>query len=261
MSAGDHRVSATTRSGVTTITLDSPHNRNALSRQLVRELHEALSAAAEDDAVRCVVLTHTGGTFCAGADLSEASEGTAGDPVRERSDELVDLLRSIVNHPKPVIARIDGHVRAGGMGLVGACDLVVASGSTSFALTEARLGLAASVISLTVLPRLQPRSAARYFLTGATFDSEEAARIGLVTRAVGTTDELTAAVDELTADLARCSPQGLRETKELITHELLAHLDEHRDRVADQSSRLFASPEAREGMAAFLERRPPEWAR
>lgn len=261
MSATDHRVQTRTEGGVATITLDSPHNRNALSRQLVRELHEALSAAAEEDAVRCVVLTHTGGTFCAGADLSEAAESGVGDPVRERSDELVDLLRGIVNHPKPVIGRVDGHVRAGGMGLIGACDLVVASGAASFALTESRLGLAASVISLTVLPRLEPRAASRYFLTGSTFEAEEAARIGLVTRAVGTTDELTAAVDELTADLARCSPQGLRETKALITHELLAHLDEHRDRVADQSSRLFASPEAREGMAAFLGRRPPEWAR
>lgn len=258
MSATDHRVLTRTEGGVATITLDSPHNRNALSRQLVRELHGALSAAAEDDAVRCVVLTHTGGTFCAGADLSE---GSTGDAARERSDELVELLRGIVSHPKPVIGRIDGHVRAGGMGLVGACDLVVASKAASFALTEARLGLAASVISLTVLPRLQPRSASRYFLTGSTFDVEEAARIGLVTSAVGTTDDLTTTVEELTADLSRCSPQGLRETKALITHDLLAHLDEHRDRVADQSTRLFASPEAREGMAAFLGRRPPEWAR
>lgn len=261
MSASEQRVRTHTEGGVATITLDSPHNRNALSNQLVRELHEALTAAAEDDAVRCVVLTHTGGTFCAGADLSEASASPAGDPVRERSDELVDLLRSIVAHPKPIIGRIDGHVRAGGMGLVGACDLVVASEAASFALTESRLGLAASVISLTVLPRLEPRSAAKYFLTGSTFDAEEAARIGLVTQAVGTTDELVAAVDGLTADLARCSPQGLRETKALVTHDLLAHVDEHRERVADQSSRLFASPEAREGMAAFLERRPPEWAR
>ncbi len=261
MSAADHRVTASTDGGVATIILDSPHNRNALSHQLVRELHEALTAAAEDDAVRCVVLTHTGGTFCAGADLSEAAANPAGDPVRERSDELVELLRDIVSHPKPVIGCIDGHVRAGGMGLVGACDLVLASGAATFALTEARLGLAASVISLTVLPRLEPRAAARYFLSGSTFEAEEAARIGLVTRAVGPTDELVAAVDELTADLARCSPQGLRETKALITHDLLTHVDEHRERVADQSSRLFASPEAREGMAAFLERRPPEWAR
>lgn len=261
MSATDHRVQTRTEDGVATITLDSPHNRNALSHQLVRELHEALTAAAEDDAVRCVVLTHTGGTFCAGADLSEGSSSAAGDPARERSDELVELLRGIVGHPKPVIGRIDGHVRAGGMGLVGACDLVVASEAASFALTEVRLGLAASVISLTVLPRLQPRAASRYFLTGSTFDVEEAVRIGLVTTAVASTDDLTGAVEALTADFARCSPQGLRETKALITHELLAHLDEHRDRVADQSSRLFASPEAREGMAAFLERRPPGWAR
>lgn len=254
------RVRTTSRAGALTITLDSPHNRNALSDQLVTELHAALTAAEEDESVRCIVLTHTGGTFCAGADLSEASEGAIGDPARARADQLVDLLRAIIASPKPVIGRIDGHVRAGGMGLVAACDLVVAGGSTTFALTESRLGLAASVISLALLPRTDPRAASRYFLTGETFDATEAARIGLATEAVGSPEELDAAVERITTDFARCSPQGLRETKELLTHELLARLDAERGRVADQSARLFASEEAREGMSAFLERRRPRWA-
>lgn len=253
------RVRTETASGVMTITLDSPHNRNALSDQLVRELHEGLTAAAADEDVRCVALTHTGNTFCAGADLSEARSNTADDPARARADQLVDLLRAIVALPKPVIGRIDGHVRAGGMGLVGACDIVLASDSSTWALTESRLGLAASVISLTVLPRIDPRAASRWFLTGSKFDVAEAARIGLVTQAVGGTDELDEAVVRVTGDFGACSPQGLRESKALVTHEVLDHIDTHRDRVADQSSRLFVSEEAREGMLAFKEKRAPRW--
>ena len=253
------RVQAATEAGVMTITLDSPHNRNALSDQLVEELHAAL-AAADEESVRSVVLTHTGSTFCAGADLKEASDAPVDDPARARADELVDLLRAIVALPKPVIGRIDGHVRAGGMGLVGACDIVLASDASTYALTEARLGLAASVISLTVLPRIEARAASRWFLTGSSFDVAEAERIGLVTRAVASVD-LDGAVAEVTDAFAKCSPQGLRETKALITHDLLAHLDNHRDRVADQSSRLFASEEAREGMLAFRDKRPPRWVR
>lgn len=254
------RVRTSTDSGVMTITLDSPHNRNALSDQLVGELLDGLAAAEADDDVRCVVLTHTGNTFCAGADLSEARSNTADDPARVRADQLVDLLRTIVALPKPVIGRIDGHVRAGGMGLVGACDIVLAGESSTWALTESRLGLAASVISLTVLPKIEPRAAARWFLTGARFDVAEAARIGLVTQAVGATDELDEAVARVTADFAKCSPQGLRESKTLVTHELLEHIDAHRDRVAAQSARLFVSEEAREGMLAFTEKRAPRWA-
>ncbi|MDT0203765.1 enoyl-CoA hydratase family protein [Nocardioides sp. AE5] len=254
------RVAVTTTDGVTTIALDSPHNRNALSNQLVTELHAALAAAAADDAVRSVVLTHTGNTFCAGADLSEATSSSSLDPARERADQLIDLLRAIVALPKPVIGRIDGNVRAGGMGLVGACDIVIASDSSSFALTESRLGLAASVISLTLLPRVHPRAAERYFLTGEKFDAATAVAMGLVSEAVGDTASLDASVATITGELGLCSPQGLRESKAVVTHDVLAYLDANRDRVAAQSSSLFASDDAREGMTAFLERRKPRWA-
>lgn len=250
------RIAVETIGGLARVALDSPHNRNALSDQLVRELLEAISVAEADPSVRAVVLTHTGGTFCAGADLTEAGSA-AGDPARARAEQMVDLLRAIVALGKPVIGRIDGHVRAGGMGLVGACDIVVAGPRSSFALTESRLGLAASVISLTVLPRLVDRAASRLFLTGETIDAAAAERAGLITRAV---DDVDAAVAELAAHFVGCSPQGLRESKLLTTHAVLAGIDAHRERVVEQSSRLFASPEAREGMTAFLERRPPRWA-
>jgi enoyl-CoA hydratase len=254
------RVAVEATGGVARIALDSPHNRNALSEQLVRELRDALVAAASDPDVRTVVLTHTGGTFCAGADLTEASSRPVGDPVRERADELIDLLEAIVSLGKPVVGRIDGHVRAGGMGLVAACDVVVAGPRSTFALTESRLGLAASVVSLTVLARLTNRAAAELFLTGDTFGAERAARIGLVSSAVPTSEEVDAGVAALVASFAACSPQGLRESKALVNHHLLASFAADRERLAEQSSRLFASEEAREGMAAFLERRTPRWS-
>ncbi len=190
--------------GIATITLDSPHNRNALSAQLVTELTERLGAAASDASVRAVVLTHTGTTFCAGADLSEARDGS----MSGTATTLLTLIRGLIDLPKPVLASIDGNVRAGGLGLIGACDIVVAGPRCTFALTEVRLGLAAAVISVALLPRLDERAAARYYLTGETFDSAEALRIGLVTVA---TEDTATAVAAITADLRKGSPQGLAE--------------------------------------------------
>jgi enoyl-CoA hydratase len=237
--------------GITTLTLDSPHNRNALSKNLVSALSSGLEQAADDPRVRAVVLTHTGNTFCAGADLREGS----GSPA-----DLVALLRMIVELPKPVVARVEGHVRAGGTGLLGACDISVAGPGSSFAFTEARIGVAPAVISMPLLPRLDARAAARYYLTGERFDAAEAARIGLVTLAaedggVG----VDALLEPVLDGLRRGSPQGLRESKRLVTAEVLRTFDRDTDSLAELSARLFASDEAREGMTAFLERREPEW--
>jgi enoyl-CoA hydratase len=239
--------------GIATVTLDSPRNRNALSRQLVNELTDRLRAAGAAGDVRAVVLTHTGTTFCAGADLAEASTG----PMTGTASGLLALLRLIVDLPCPVIASIDGNVRAGGVGLLGACDIVVAGPRSTFAITEARLGLAAAVISVAVLPRLDERSAARYYLTGATFDAAEAQRIGLVTIA---TDDVGGAVATLTADLLTASPQGLVESKLLANRSVREAIERHGDAMVELSARLFASEEAHEGMTAFLERRPPRWS-
>ena len=130
------------------LTLNSPHNRNALSTALVKQLHQGLRDAASDPAVRVVELGHTGGTFCAGADLSEAGGGDPFDMAATRAREMTALLRAIVESPLPVIAAINGHVRAGGFGLVGACDIAVAGPRSTFALTEARIGVAPAIISL-----------------------------------------------------------------------------------------------------------------
>jgi enoyl-CoA hydratase len=235
------------------IALDSPRNRNALSAALVGELSDALAEAAADDAVRAVELTHTGTTFCAGADLSEARQGG----MASGTQRVIAVMRSMLELPKPVVGSIDGHARAGGLGLIGACDIVLAGPTSTFAFTEVRLGLAPAMISLTTLPRMDPRAASRYFLTGETFDAATAARIGLVTEAVADIDEGTLAVLDA---LRSASPQGLRETKPLLTPVLLAGFDARAQELAELSARLFGTAEAAEGMAAFLERRPPAWA-
>ncbi|WP_189134563.1 enoyl-CoA hydratase family protein [Wenjunlia tyrosinilytica] len=239
--------------GIAALVLDSPHNRNALSTRLMDELRDALADCAEDPRVRAVVLTHTGVVFCAGADLSEATgDDPAAGPAR-----MVEMLRSIVELPKPVVARVDGHVRAGGLGLVGACDIAVAGPAASFAFTEARLGLAPAVISAPLLPRLDPRAAARYYLTAERFDAAEAARIGLVSEAA---DDPDAALTPILDGLRQAAPQGLAESKRLVTAEVLRAFDRDARSLAEQSARLFSSEQAQEGMRAFLERRPPVWA-
>ncbi|MFD8275268.1 enoyl-CoA hydratase family protein [Streptomyces flaveolus] len=232
--------------GVETLTLDSPHNRNALSAALVAELADALAKAGEDTGVRAVVLTHTGTTFSAGADLR--------DP--PGPDALVALLRQIVELPKPVIARVTGHVRAGGLGLLAACDVAVASSTSTYAFTEVRIGVAPAVISLTVLPRTDPRALARHYLTGERFDAAEAARTGLVTAAG---DDVDAVLAPVLDGVRRASPQGLAETKRLLTARVLEAFDRDAAALTALSARLFSSPQAREGMTAFLERRDPEW--
>jgi enoyl-CoA hydratase len=221
---------------VARLTLDSPGNRNALSTALVHQLHQGLTDATEEDGVRTVVLGHTGETFCAGADLAEVAGRNPGDVVVDRARELTFLLRRILELPMPVIAAIDGHVRAGGLGLVGACDIVVAGQASTFALTEARIGVAPSIISLTLLPKMTTRSAGRYFLTGEKFGAQEASEIGLVTIAA---EDVDAAVAALTAAMGKASPQGLAASKALTTAPILAAFDDRADELVEQSARLF----------------------
>ncbi|MGN9760879.1 enoyl-CoA hydratase family protein [Streptomyces sp. SD31] len=232
---------------VETLTLDSPHNRNALSAALVGELTDALTDCAKDADVRAIVLTHTGNTFCAGADLRDPPPPQA----------LVALLRQIVELPRPVVARVTGHVRAGGLGLLAACDITAASREATFAFTEVHIGVAPAVISLPLLPRTDPRALARYYLTGERFTAPEAARIGLLT-AEG--EDVDATLAPVLDGLRRASPHALAETKALLTAKVLETFDQDAAQLTALSARLFSSAQAREGMTAFLERRDPEWA-
>lgn len=247
-SAGDV-VHLTVADAVATITLDSPGNRNALSRRLVSDLTRQLDAAAADESVRVVVVRSQIPVFCSGVDLREAVEHGMADGARA----LVALQRKLLSLPVPVLVRLDGPVRAGGLGLVGAADVVVAAEDVTFALTEVRLGLAPAVISLSVLPRMTSRSAALTTLGGAQFDAAQAAEFGLVTRAVSA-DSVDATVGEFVAQFRLASRQGLRETKAVLNEPLLARIDELGEQVAVQSARLFASDEARTAMRDFLDR-------
>ncbi|UUU22994.1 enoyl-CoA hydratase family protein [Streptomyces sp. DSM 40750] len=232
--------------GVATLTLDSPANRNALSAALVAELRATLEQCGRDGTVRAIVLTHTGTTFCAGADLRDPPDPKA----------LVELLRQLLELRKPVVARVTGHVRAGGLGLLGACDIAAAGAEATFAFTEVRIGVAPAVISLTLRPRTDARALARYYLTGETFGSAEAARIGLLTAAGADVDDV---LEPVLDGLRRASPTALAETKHLLTTKVLENFDLDTGELTRLSSRLFASADAREGMTAFLERREPGW--
>lgn len=235
---------------VATVTLDSEHNRNALSRQLVTELADRLQRADADPAVRAILVRSAHRVFCSGADLSEAASGG----MEEGARAIVALQRQIATADKPVVVELAGPVRAGGLGIVGAADVVLAAESVTFALTEVRLALAPAAISVTLLERFTDRAAAELFLTGRTFDAAEAQAAGLVTRAVPDAD-LADAVRSVLDDLVQGYPQGLRETKRLLNHDLVARIDALGDDVAARSARLFGSEEAREAMTAFLQRR------
>ncbi|HEU5037583.1 MAG TPA: enoyl-CoA hydratase-related protein [Nocardioides sp.] len=240
----------TVSDAVATITLDSPHNRNALSRQLVTELFEGIERAAADDDVRVVLLAAEGRVFCSGADLAEAATGGMDEGARR----IVDLQRLIVTLDKPVVTRVLGAVRAGGIGIVAASDVVVAAEDATFALTEVKLGLAAAIISLTVHARMNPRAAALTTLGGEVFNGADAAAYGLVTRAVPA-DDLDAEVARVCASLASGAPQGLRESKRILNRELVERIDAHGAEMAELSAQLFASEEAKAAMTAFLTRK------
>ncbi len=169
-------VRTVTVAGVTTLTLDSPANRNALSTPLMSQLLDLLGDALTDPDVRAVVLSHTGPVFCSGADLKETAE--ARETGKVPAELLADVLAALWEFPKPVVARIAGPARAGGLGLIAAADIAVCTREATFAFTEVRLGVIPAVISATVLPRLTPRAAAELYLTGELFDGVRAAEVG-----------------------------------------------------------------------------------
>ena len=238
--------------GVATITLDSPQNRNALSSQLVEELAEALTRAKDDPGVRGVVLTGTGTTFCSGADLKNP-------PGTGRSLSLPEVLTTIWTYPKPFIIRLNGHVRAGGTGLVAAADIVVAPASATFAFSEVRIGVAPAIIAVVCAQRMSPRSLSRYTLTGEVFDAAAALSAGLVTIVVPD-DELDSALAGVLDGVRRAEPTALRTTKQLLNDLPALSLADGFALAQPISEALFSSPEAKEGISAFREKRVPSWA-
>jgi methylglutaconyl-CoA hydratase len=245
-------IQVTVSAGVATLTLDSPENRNALSRALRGQLRTALVDALADDAVRVIVLDHTGRVFCSGMDLSEAAGGASRD---QGVNEFPELLQLVWSSPKPVVAVLRGPARAGGVGLAAACDVVVAASSATFAFSEVRLGLVPAVISAVVLPRMTTHVAHRLMLSGEVFDAATAAAGGLVDLVAddGGVDAVLAG--QLTA-LAAGAPAALAETKRLLR---AAQPDLQFGDLLQLSARFFAGEEGQEGIASFREKRPARW--
>ena len=249
-------VRTATDAGVTTLTLDSPANRNALSTALMRQFLDLLGAALTDPDVRVVVLSHTGPVFCSGVDLKETAE--ARETGRVPAEMLADVLAALWEFPKPVIARIAGPARAGGLGLIAAADIAVCTREATFAFTEVRLGVIPAVISATVLPRLAPRAAAELYLTGEVFDGVRAAEVGLVTAAVPASG-LDGAVAGYCDALVRGGPLALAGAKELLRRTPAASVRTDLAELSERSAGFFKSAEGGEGVAAFREKRPAAW--
>jgi len=244
--------------GVATITLNRPDARNVLDGDVMGLMTEHFAAAEADDNVRVVVLTGSGNTFCAGADLRGASDGTSDGFASAGPKVLADLLATILDFPKPTIARVQGHVAGGGNGLVAACDLAVAVESAKFAFSEVRVGVAPAVISVVCLPRMSQRDAAELLLTGERVSAERARTAGLL-NAVVPDDGLDAYVAGWVTQLRAGGPTALAATKTLLREVPTLNRADAFDMTAQMSAALFAADEGKEGMAAFLERRPAGW--
>jgi len=247
---------------VATLTMDQPHNRNALTPALMGGLAQGLEAALADESVGVIVLTNSGPAFCAGADLSGATAAGPASGKRRggaRRDGLAELLAAIQDSTKPVVARIAGHCMGGGVGLAAACDLSVAGDAVKFGFTEVRVGVAPAIISVVCLPKLRRADALELFLSGERISAARAAGVGLINRAVPAAD-LDAEVAAVVARLLAGGPSALAAAKRLVYTIPGMDRDAAFTRTTEVSQALFASAEAAEGMAAFREKRLPSWA-
>ena len=251
-----------TRQGpVLTITLNRPEVRNAFNDAVVRELTQAFEDAASDAAVRAVVLAANGAAFCAGADLHwmrRMADYTRAENVADAA-ALAHMLHTIHTCAKPTVARIQGDVYAGGVGLVSVCDMAVSVDSATYCLSEVRLGLVPATISPYVVRAMGARAAHRYFLTAERFSAAEAHRLGFV-HAVVPPEQLDVVLDSMLQGLVSAGPAAVRECKQLL-HTVAGHdinaalIEDTVQRIAD----IRSSSEGREGVQAFLQKRPPGW--
>ncbi len=248
--------------GVMTATLADAESRNALGPELVQGLRDALAAAAADPKIRALVVTNEGSTFCAGANLKQRSGAAprAGSGSSSGSGGFEELLHEIQTCPKPVVGRIAGHVVGGGNGLAAALDISIAADDVKFGFSEVRLGVAPAIISVVCLPKMRPGEAMEAFLRGHRFSATRAAELGLITRAVPAA-ELDTAVEEVLADLKKGGPLALGFAKRLVYEVPRMTAKDAFQWTSALSSDLFKSDEAREGMAAFLQKREAAWAK
>jgi methylglutaconyl-CoA hydratase len=247
----DELVHSAREGPVVTLTLDSPHNRNALSSRLLDQLAGGLDHAAADASVRVVILTATGSVFCSGADLSERAGA-----VTARMPEILTAIRAA---PVPVVARVEGHARAGGLGLITACDLAVATTDSTFAFSEVRIGVAPAMILVPALRVADRRFLGRVSLTGEPFGATAAAQAGMLTDVVEDVAGLDAWVAGVIASILKSAPGAVAATKALLDRLPELPWSEGLALARQRSTELFSGAEAAEGMDAFLHKRAPSW--
>ena len=254
-------LSITTQGAIRTITLSRPDVRNAFNDEVIAELKNAFIEAGQAADVRCVVLAAEGPAFCAGADLNwmrRMADYTRDENLAD-AGQLAAMLRAIYECPKPTIARVQGDVFAGGVGLVAACDMVVSVDTATYCLSEVKLGLIPATISPYVIRAMGARASHRYFLTAERFSAAEAHRVGLVHEVVAA-DALDAKVAELTSALVSASPNAVRACKRLVQDVAEREIDDAlvAHTVAGIAD-IRSSAEGKEGVQSFLQKRKPSW--
>ena len=251
-----------TENGVHTITLSRPDVRNAFNETLIGEIRQAFEQAGHDPAVRCIVLAAEGKAFCAGADLNWMRRMADYNRQQNIDDagELARMLRTIFECPKPTVARVQGDVYAGGMGLVAACDMAVSLDSAGYCLSEVKLGLIPATISPYVIRAMGARASHRYFLTAERFDAAEALRLGLVHEVVGSEAQLDGRVAALCQALLLASPNAMRACKQLLRDVAGQELNDALvAKTVEGIADIRASTEGKEGVQSFLQKRKPSW--
>lgn len=246
---------------VAIVTLNRPEVRNAFDDVLIANLTRILLELEKDDAVRAVVLAGAGSAFCAGADLNwmRRMAGYGYEQNLADAQALAQMLKTLDRMRKPTLARVHGPAFAGGVGLVAACDIAIGAPEAKFCLSEAKLGLSPATISPYVVRAMGERTARRYFLTAEVFDAAEACRVGLLT-AVSPSEKLDGEIDKILGHLAQGGPLALAKIKDLIRTVSSGPVDDAM--IADTAARIAeirVSPEGREGIASFLEKRKPSW--
>ena len=259
--ARDALICRTESNGVARLTLNRPEVHNAFNDALIAEMASALDALERDTQVRAVILSGNGKSFSAGADLNwmRAMAGYSHAENLRDAEALGDLMHRLDSLKKPTIALVQGPAFGGGVGLVACCDIAIAAQRASFCLSEVKLGLIPAVISPYVVAAMGPRAARRYFLTAERFSAEKAMALGLVHEVVAD-DGLDAAAESLIAELLSAGPIAVQEAKDLIAAVAFRPPDAVlRQDTAERIARIRASDEGREGLTAFLEKRPPNW--
>jgi methylglutaconyl-CoA hydratase len=248
--------------GVATLCLARPEVHNAMNGAMYDEARGVVRICEEDPAIRVLVLTGSGSSFCSGGDLKYQQEQAArpqSDRIKEAS-KLAYWLRELDTLSKPVIGRINGPAYAGGLGLISVCDLAIGSDDAQFAITEARLGLLPGMISPYVVRRIGEPAARRFFLTGRRFSAQEAVTVGLLT-ACTEKGKLDAAVQEEVDMVLKCAPGSLAANKRLIEYVSTHHASDDLTYTVDRVAEMWAWDEAAEGIQSFIEKRKPRWVK